>query len=222
MMKKLCSIKSILFYFLLLGMVKFAYADHMKITLKNNTFDITSLCRPPEQQFGRGDYKCNREYVIELISKYNVFDNYTYANGFGDRRGHRAVVLQTSLYEIHPQTYAKNKSKLNIYLTDKDLEKISESGEVQVNFSLNLFSEKLLRKEIEKKIEAACGEDEFCVRSSYYKYETIVLEPSVTLILSNTSIDRIKSDCTTEYKQCLTDSDNLNSPANRLKRYFSD
>lgn len=212
MIKKMCSIKSMLFYFLLLGMVKFAYADHMQITLKNNTFNITSLCRPAEQLYGHGDYKCNRKYVIELISKYNVFDNYRYANG-----GYRPVVLQTSLYDIHPRTSAPNKSKLNIYLTDKDLEKIFESGEVKVHFSLNLFSEKLLQKEADKKTKAACTERWSCAR-----YQINRLEPSVTLNLRNTSIDRLKSDCTTEYKQCLTDLDNLNSPVNRLKRFFSD
>lgn len=217
-MKSFKRIKAILLCFLMLGLVKTASAEHMNITLKDNTFNITSLCSTPSQPSGRGDYKCERKYVIELVSKYNVFENYKFA--------YRAVTLQTPLYDIDPETDAPNRSKLNIFLTEKDLEKIFESGKVKVNFELMLFSEKLLKKEVDNLIERDCyGKSGFelssCRLSGGLSYNINNLEPSLTLNFNNTSIDRLKSSCSVEHKQCQKELDTLNTPTNRLKRFFS-
>jgi hypothetical protein len=206
--KKSLNVNSILFCFSLLSIVTPVSAEHMKVTLKNHTFDITSFCAKPIQFLGRGDYKCNREYAIELISKYSIFENYN-SHSINDR-GY-AVTLHTFNHDkFYTPTYTPNKSTLYIYLTEEELEKIYESGEVTVNFQLHLFSKKLLQKEVEK----ICRGKVFC------DVQENDLEPSLTLDFSDLSINDLKSSCLVEHKQCQKELEALNTPMKRLERFF--
>lgn len=200
-MKKLYSIKILLFFLLLLGVNNSAFAERINIALKNSTYTIKSLCNMPHQPgFRNGDYICNKEYVIEFTNKNNIFENYTFLNERIDGKTIRnpiGVTLQTDLYDINVEASRINKSRINIYLTESDLEKIFESDRVQINFILSLFIKGNAQNTIDK-------------------------TRSVVLNLSGISIDTLKSSCSTEYPQCLSEVRTLNSPVNRLKRYFQE
>lgn len=196
--------KILLFLFLQLFFVEYAFAVHMKITLQNNTYDIRSSCITPEEpSYNSADYSCPRKYVIELKSKYNVFENYHWAT--------RAVTIKTSLHNIRPETHAANKSVLNIYLDESELKKLLETDEAKIEFELSLFSEDLLRKEL----------NNYNRRTGSYNYSFDILEPSITIDLKNISRQNLVSECSQEGIQCKEKLESLNSPMKRLKRFFN-
>lgn len=210
---------------LLLTIIVDVSAEHMKITLKNNTFNISSSCLTP-QKYGKGDYECKRKYVIELVSKYNVFENYSVANGWSDYKRGNAVSLETSLYNLNSTTYAPNKSVLYIYLNENELVKLLESNEVKINFSLNLFSDKLLQQELDNRYTRRVREAKRKDGDYVYSYvsrenDVNILKPSITLDFSNVYLNDLKSSCSEEIKECNRKSEPLNSPMNRLKRFFN-
>lgn len=194
----------LLFLFLQLFLVEYAFAAHMEITLQNNTFDIRSSCvTPKEPSYDSADYTCSRKYVIELRSEYNVFENYHWAT--------RAVTIQTSLHNINPETHAPNKSILYIYLDESELKKLLETNEAKIKFTLSIFSEELLRKELMN----------YNQRTGSYNYSFDILEPSTTINLKNISRQGLISECSQESIQCKEKLESLNTPMKRLKRFFN-
>ena len=188
--------KFILIFILLVGSLS---AEYMKVTLKNNTFDIYNDCSAPNRLYSN-DYKCDRNYIIKLESKYNVFENYSQYRSNGAK-------IVTDLYTIYPRIYNPNKSEFSLYLSEDDLEKLFRSHKIKIIFDLDLFSEKLLRREL-KSINS-------------FAYDISILEPTVILNLSNQSINVLKDNCKRGHDVCMKKLDTLNSPTNRLKRFFN-
>ena len=186
----------ILIFILSVGNLSAAY---MKITLKNNTFDIYSDCSKPSKEYSN-DYECKREYVIKLQSKYNVFEHYCGRNYF------KAKIV-TNLYTIRPIVYNPNKSEFNLRLSEAELKQLLESKEMKIIFDLSLFSDKLLRRELKN--------------INQYSYDINILEPTVILDTSNLSIGSLRNECNQENRICTKKLDKLNSPTNRLKRFFN-
>mgnify|MGYP006995638102 CR=1 FL=1 len=175
-------------------------AEYMKVTLKNNTYEIYSDCSAPgKKKWSPKEYECKKEYVIKFESKYNVFENYS------ERRFNRTQII-TDLYTINPNIYNPNKSEFQLRLSENELKQLLNSKKIKIIFDLNLFSDNLLRKELS--------------RHGQFLFDVNVLEPTVTLDISNVSINSLKNDCSEENRICTKKLDKLNSPTNRLKRFF--
>jgi len=133
---------------ILMFIVESLSAAHMKVTLKNNTFDIYSSCSNPSKS--RGNYKCNKYYIIKLQSKYGVFENYNLPSHFdpSDKFGYlNNLEISTNLYNIIPFVYNPNKTDLYLRISEDDLNKILRSQSIKIILPLEIFSQSLLIKE---------------------------------------------------------------------------
>lgn len=191
----------------------------MKVTLKNNTYNISSSCSVPIQD--NGDYKCHKYYEIKLQSKYNLFKynkdliaiNYAVCKttGFCDvySRSNDFEII-TDLYYINDvQVYNPNKSDLYLRITEEGLNKILKSHSLKIILPLRLFSKDTLIKEYYR----------IFGNNGYYDLEK--LKPTIILDTSNISIYSLKNQCKQELNECKIKADKLNSPLNRVKRFFN-
>lgn len=197
----------------------------MKVTLKNNTFDIYSSCpATPKLTFNRfGNnyyYTCNKTYTIELHSKYHIFENYNGKNeDWRDEFEYRGkdepvVKISTNLYTIIPRVDNPNKSDLFLHIDEDDLKKILQSKEAKITLPITMFSKKLLDKEM---IHS------FGSNAAFHQYNE--LEPTILLDISNISFNELKSQCDANFKECKIKAKKMekerNKPLNRLKRFFN-
>lgn len=252
-MIKNISVVSFILLLAFLGVIKPVSATDNEITLENITSTISAHCSKPHQPRFRSesDYKCTRKYVIELISNDNLFENY-------NRLSHlKKVVIQTSLHEIRPEVELVDRSRLRLYITEEQLEKMFQSKDAKFEFNNNLFGQTFLQKKldlIDDRNYARSFEEgrkecltnpryqsdipgversfrEQCIDNlkarKHFRYPILTstrvesLKLSSTLNLNTLPVNRLKDSCSYEHTQCLKELDTLNSPVNRLKRYFS-
>lgn len=201
---------------ILIFIVENLSATYMKVALKDNTYDIYSSCSSTVQKNNK-DYMCEKFYVLKLQSKYNLFnhygkfqENYYSSSKYSTHLGFKII---TDLYTITPEIYIPNKSDLFLRVNEDELKKILQSKEAKVMLPVELFSKKLLDTKIKVCTMLHHTYEEIC---KCYR-----LEPTITLNISDISIDSLEANCEIELKTCKQKVDKLNSPLNRLKRFFN-
>ena len=224
---------------ILIFIVESLSAAYMKVTLKNNTYDIYSSCSgasyytkshatrsyPP----ALGANRCDRDYIIELHSKYHIFGNY---NGKNEDwhwefkysgKDEPVIKISTKLYTITPRVENPNKSDLFLHINEEELKRILQSKQVKIILPITMFTKKLLDKELKRIFPSGNNPYAFPVSHEYTE-----LEPTIILDISNVSFNELKSQCEKNFQKCKTKieeehrraEEERNKPLNRLRRFF--
>lgn len=187
--------KRILVLLLLLSNIIFAsnYDVPMKITLKNNTYELKSSCsyNGTNDTFLNSPSWNQKKYEFIFESKYHIFENYQLLKEYND-----LIIFATGLYTIQPiKVYADNKSVIHVFLSEDDLINIFKSSSVKINFNPALFSPILLEKEYKNHRP----NDTFI-----FNYENYV-KPSITLTLNKSDLQNYLNQCSKDYNKYLSE-----------------
>lgn len=157
----------------------------MKITLKDNTYNLKSSC-----SYNSGEPFWNeKKYEFIFESRYHIFENYQLLNKY-------LITFITNLYTIQPvKAYADNKSVIHVFLSEDDFKNIFKSSSVKVNFNTKLFSSSLLEKEYKK----------YRPNNTFiYNYEDYV-KPSIILSLDKNDLQFYLNECNKDYNRYLAE-----------------
>jgi len=165
----------------------------MKITLKNNTYNLKSSCSYNiiDDGYLNEPYWNKKKYEFIFESKYHIFENYHLLKQYND-----LIIFVTDLYTIQPvKVYADNKSVIHVFLSEEDFKNIFKSSSVKINFNPKLFSFSLLEKEYKR----YRPNDTFTYNYEYY------VKPSITLSLDKNDLQSYLNACNKDYNRYLAE-----------------